>query len=118
MPFDRAAHRRQAARIVQHTAGGEVLLRWNGAGEAFPATIAAEKPTATRAQPDVGRKAFELVSIAREARGPRGALVFAAKQPREGQTFTDASGRIYRIMEDRTVSHGSLLVYACAASAS
>ncbi len=113
MPFDRAAHRAQAARIVEHTAGGEVLLRFLGKGEPFPAAIRAERPTANDTQRDPGIMKLEVITIAREACDAAGRLVFAGKLPREGDHFTDAS-RIYRIQEDRTESHGSVLVFACA----
>ena len=116
MPFDRAAHRAQIARIVTHDAGGEVLLRWNGKGEAFPAILAADRPVATKVDPNIGAKELEIVTIARDARGTAGNLLFAAKQPREGQHFTDSAGLVYRIQEDRSVKHAATLVYACAVS--
>lgn len=113
--FDRSAHRAQVARIAAHGAGGEVLLKLNGAGEAFPAAIAAERPSAARALEGIPGRSPALVTIARDVRYPSsGALVFAGERPREGQHFTDPAGQTLRIEEDRTVPHAATFVYACA----
>lgn len=115
MPFDRAAHRTQAARIVEHTAGGEVLLRFLGKGSPFPAAVRAERPTANDAKRDLGVQRLEVVTIARAVRDATCALVFTGKLPREGDHFTTAS-RILRIQEDRSETHGPVLVYLCASA--
>lgn len=110
MPFDRAAHRQQVARIVTHAAGEEVLLRLNGKGDWFPATIAAERPKASQASPDLGAKVLELVTIA--------VACFAGlRLPAEGDSFVDQQGRLYPIHEDRSVSHASTLLYAVGGAA-
>ncbi len=115
--FDRSAHRKQVAGIIAHSAGGEVLLKFLGKGVAFPATIMRDQPKPTQANPDVGAKALEIVTIARDVRTAAGALIFSGALPREGQHFTDREGRIYRIEDDRTVSHSATLVFACATAA-
>jgi hypothetical protein len=117
MAFDRAAHRKQVAGIVEHTAGAEVLLKFLGKGKAFPAAIAADKPSPARALEGVNGRVLSIVTIARAARSSSGALVFAGELPREGQHFTDPDGRTIRIEEDRTTPHTPVLVYACAVSA-
>jgi hypothetical protein len=115
MGFNRAAHRSQVARILTHTAGEDVWLKLLGKGAEFPAAIARDQPKGTQVSPDVGVKALELVTIARDVRDPAGALIFATL-PREGQHFKDRAGRTYRIQEDRSVSHSATLVFACTAS--
>lgn len=106
MSFDHSRHRAQVARIVTHDAGEEISLQLEGRGTAFPAVISAEKPTATRALPDVGAQNLHLVTIAR-------AHFDGRTLPREGQHFTDSSGLHYRIQEDRTIAHAPTLVFAC-----
>lgn len=110
MPFDRSAHRAQVARIVEHSAGGEVLLQLMGKGDALPAAIAADKPAGARALEGVSNRTLSIVTLAR--------AVFDGALPREGQHFIDPAGKILRIEEDRSVPHASILVYACAVSAS
>jgi hypothetical protein len=113
MAFDRAAHRTQTARIAAHQAGGEVLLKWRGQGEAFPAAIAAERASEVRAL-EAGQPRLCLVTIARDARGVvTDTLVFAGERPRYGQHFTDADGKILRIQEDISVPHAAVFVYRC-----
>lgn len=107
--MDRSAHRAQVARILTHTAGGEILLKYLGKGIAFPAAITREAPVANQAQPDAGVLTLEVITIAR--------ALFAGKPPRQGEHFTDPAGRRYRIEDDRSVSHAPTYVYACSVSA-
>jgi len=110
MPFDRTAHRAQVMRAVTHAAGGEVLLQLAGKGVAVPAVISADRPKGTEVNPNVGAQALEVVTLARDS-------FLGRTLPRQGQHFTDSTGRIYRIQEDRSVSHSATLVYACGTAA-
>lgn len=113
MPFDHSARRQQIARIISHAAGDEILLRWNGEGQAFSALIASERPKGTQADQNTGALNLMLVTIARAVTDAVGKPIFTANLPREGQHFTDTDGKIYRIQEDRSVAHHPCLVYAC-----
>lgn len=96
MPIDTAARTAQVARIFGH-AGDAFTWQADDASPVVPfsAAVSSWTPAATDADRNVGDDTSVLVSVPRS--------VFTGKQPRQGQAFKDADGRIYRIQGARSI---------------
>lgn len=106
--FDHTAAQAQVARCITYAAGDSVLLRFLGAGAAFPATIKHETPEGSNADRNTGDESVVVITIARTV-----ANAFA-RAPRQGDHFTDAQGRLYRIADtSRNQPHAPVAIYVC-----
>lgn len=109
--MDLAARNAQVARLVAHASGadsdGEATTLSYGAQKNLPATFLRESYKASDPHRGAGQASLVLISIARAVLG---------EYPRAQQSFTGPDGASYRIVEDRSVPHAPLLVFACAAT--